>query len=101
MPATTSVSMRSPIMPVDSECAEILFIAERNIIGFGLPTMYGSRPVALVMSAATEPVAGSTPSADGPVASGLVAMKRAPLLIRRIALVRMSKLKLRDSPSTT
>ena len=38
MPATTSVSMRSPIMIVDSECASIRFIALRNIIGFGLPT---------------------------------------------------------------
>ena len=31
------------------------------------------------MSAATEPVAGSGPLGDGPVASGLVAMKRATL----------------------
>ena len=38
IPATTSVSMRSPIMIVDSECASIRFIALRNIIGFGLPT---------------------------------------------------------------
>jgi hypothetical protein len=28
-------------------------------MGFGLPTKYGQRPVALVISAATEPVAGS------------------------------------------
>ncbi len=91
MPATTSVSIRSPIMPVRLECAPILFSAERNIIGFGLPTTYGSRPVALVMSAATAPVAGSGPSALGPVASGLVMMKRAPRLIRRIALVIASK----------
>ena len=33
--------------------------ALRNIIGFGLPTKYGSRPVALVIIAATDPVAGS------------------------------------------
>jgi hypothetical protein len=38
IPATTSVSMRSPIMPVFSECAPMRFIAERNIIGFGFPT---------------------------------------------------------------
>ena len=38
MPATTSVSMRSPTMIVDSECASIRFIALRNIIGLGLPT---------------------------------------------------------------
>jgi hypothetical protein len=38
MPATMSVSIRSPIMAVFSLCAPILFIAERNIIGFGLPT---------------------------------------------------------------
>ena len=33
------------------------FMAERNIIGFGLPTTYGSLPVAFVMSAANDPVA--------------------------------------------
>ena len=38
MPATTSVSIRSPTMIVFSECASIRFIALRNIIGFGLPT---------------------------------------------------------------
>ena len=43
--------------------------------------------MARLMSAATEPVAGSDPSADGPVGSGLVAMKRAPASIRRIARV--------------
>ncbi len=78
MPATTSVSIRSPTITVLSECASIRFSALRNIIGLGLPTKYGSRPVALVISAATDPVAGSGPSADGPVTSGLVAMKRAP-----------------------
>ncbi len=39
MPATMSVSMRSPIMPVFSLCAPIRFNADRNIIGLGLPTM--------------------------------------------------------------
>ena len=39
MPATMSVSIRSPIMPVFSLCAPMRFSAERNIIGFGLPTM--------------------------------------------------------------
>ena len=63
------------------------FRAERNIIGFGLPTMYGSLPIAFVMSAVIAPVAGSTPSTEGPVASGLVAMKRAPAAMKRIALV--------------
>ena len=87
MPATTSVSMRSPIMPVFSLWAPIRFIAERNIIGFGLPTTYGDLPVARSISAATAPVAGSGPSADGPVASGFVTMKRAPPPIRRIAFV--------------
>ena len=91
MPAMMSVSMRSPIMAVVSECASIWFIAERNIIGFGLPTMYGSRPVALVIRAAMAPVAGIGPSLDGPVASGLVAMKRAPARIRRMAMVMASK----------
>ena len=79
----------------------ILFIADLNIIGFGLPTMYGSRPVAFVIRAATDPVAGSTPSALGPVASGLVAINLAPLLISLIALVSESKLKFLVSPRTT
>jgi hypothetical protein len=57
-----------------------------------LPTKYGSTPVARVISAATDPVAGSTPSADGPTTSGFVAMKRAPSRIRRIARVIASKL---------
>jgi hypothetical protein len=34
-------------------------------------------PVALVISAATDPVAGSGPWGEDPVSSGLVAMKRA------------------------
>jgi hypothetical protein len=38
MPATTSVSIRSPTMAVFSECASIRFSALRNIIGLGLPT---------------------------------------------------------------
>ncbi len=38
MPATMSVSIRSPIIAVDSECASIAFSAERIINGFGLPT---------------------------------------------------------------
>ena len=40
-----------------------------------------------VPAAATEPVAGSGPSADGPVTSGLVAMNRAPARMSRIAFV--------------
>jgi hypothetical protein len=62
-------------------------MAERNIIGLGLPMMYGCAPVARVISAATAPHAGRGPSAEGPVGSGLVAMKRAPLSTRRIARV--------------
>jgi hypothetical protein len=38
MPATTSVSMRSPTMTVVSEWASMAFRAERTISGFGLPT---------------------------------------------------------------
>ena len=85
-----SVSMRSPIIAVVSEWASIAFSAERIISGLGLPTKYGSTPVARLISAATEPVAGSGPCALGPVGSGLVAMKRAPPTIRRIALVMRS-----------
>jgi hypothetical protein len=48
-------------------------------------------PVARVIRAATEPVAGRGPLGDGPVGSGLVAMKRAPPAIRRIAWVMRSK----------
>jgi hypothetical protein len=44
------------------------------------------------MSAATDPVAGSGPSGVGPVASGLLAMNRAPPEMRRIACVIRSKL---------
>jgi hypothetical protein len=62
----------------------------RIISGFGLPTKYGSTPVARVISAATEPAAGSAPSKDGPVASGLVQMKRAPSLTSRMARVMAS-----------
>ena len=91
-PHSTSVSIRSPIMAVVSECAPIVFRAERIIIGFGLPTKYGSTFVALEMSAATEPTAGSTPSLDGPVGSGLVQMNRAPSRISRIAVVIAVKL---------
>ena len=48
--------------------------------------------MARVISAATEPVAGSGPPGEGPVGSGLVAMKRAPAAISRIAWVIRSKL---------
>jgi hypothetical protein len=60
------VSIRSPIIAALSECAPIALSAERIISGFGLPTKYGSTPVAREMSAATEPVAGSGPSGVGP-----------------------------------
>ncbi len=48
--------------------------------------------MARLISAATDPVAGSGPSAEGPVTSGLVAMKRAPRSTSRIACVIRSKL---------
>ena len=86
MPATMSVSIRSPIMTADSECAPAVFSASPHHQRVGLADeVRRPRPVALVISAATEPVAGSTPSVDGPVSSGLVQMNRAPALIRRIA----------------
>ena len=43
--------------------------------------------VAVVISAATEPVAGRVPSGEGPDASGLVAMNLAPPSMSRIAWV--------------
>ena len=54
-----------------------------------------------MISAATEPVAGSEPSGDGPVTSGFVAMNRAPRSISRIAIVIASNEYVRVSPSTT
>jgi len=84
--------MRSPIIAVDSECASIARSADRIMSGLGLPTKYGSLRVALLISAATEPVAGSGPPGDGPIGSGLVAMKRAPAEMSRIARVMASKL---------
>ena len=77
-PETTSVSMRSPTIADVSECASIAFSAERIIKRVGLADEVGSTPVARLMSAATEPVAGSGPSGVGPVGSGFVAMNRAP-----------------------
>ena len=47
----------------------------------------GARLVAALISAATEPVAGSVPCGLGPLGSGLVAMNRAPPSISRIARV--------------
>ncbi|MNW67460.1 hypothetical protein D3C74_460470 [compost metagenome] len=70
-------------------------------MGLGLPTKYGSRPVAAVIIAATAPVAGSGPCCEGPVVSGLVQMKREPPRIRRTALVIASNEYVRVSPSTT
>jgi hypothetical protein len=70
------VSIRSPIIAALSECASIAFSAERIISGFGLPTKYGSTPVARLISAATEPVAGTRPATLAPVGSGFVAMNR-------------------------
>ena len=95
------MSIRSPTIADVSECASIAFSAERIISGLGLPTKYGSTPVARLISAATDPVAGSGPSGVGPVASGLVAMKRAPETISLIACAIRSKLYVRVSPSTT
>jgi hypothetical protein len=48
-------------------------------------------PVAVEIKAATDPVAGRGPYGEGPVGSGLVAMKRAPCSISRMALVIASK----------
>ena len=86
-----SVSIRSPTITVVSECASSRLRAERIISGFGLPMKYGDRPVAVLISAATEPVAGRVPCWLGPLTSGLVAMNRAPASISRIALVMASK----------
>ena len=95
------MSMRSPTIAAVSECASSALSAERIISGFGLPTKYGSTPVAWLISAATEPVAGSGPSGVGPVASGFVAMNLAPPAIRRIAREIRSKLYVRVSPRMT
>ena len=86
------MSIRSPTMAVVSEWASSRLSAVRIISGLGLPTKYGATPVARLMSAATEPVAGSDPVGLGPVGSGLVAMNRAPPSMSRIACVMRSKL---------
>ena len=86
-PLMMSVSIRSPTITVVSEWASSRLRAERIISGFGLPMKYGERPVAVLISAATEPVAGSEPAGEGPETSGLVAMNRAPASISRIARV--------------
>ena len=57
--------------------------------------------MALEIRAATAPVAGWGPAGDGPVGSGLVAMKRAPAAIRRMARVIACWLYSRVSPITT
>jgi hypothetical protein len=57
-------------MAVVSEWASMALSADRIISGFGFPTKYGSTPVARLISAATEPVAGSGPSAEGPSRPG-------------------------------
>src|SRR3954467_6800533 len=75
-----SVSIRSPTITVVSECASSRLSAERIINGFGLPMKYGDRPVAVLVSAATEPGAGGGPGGAGPGAWGLGAMNRAPRL---------------------
>ena len=54
-PLMMSVSMRSPIMTVVSECASMRLRALRIMSGLGFPMKYGWRPVAVVISAATEP----------------------------------------------
>ena len=59
IPATMSVSIRSPIMAVVSEWASSVLSADRIISGFGLPMKYGATPVARLSSAAMEPVAGA------------------------------------------
>src|SRR5205823_12612951 len=83
-PETTSVSIRSPTIADVSEWASIAFSAERIISGFGLPTKYGATPVARLISAATDPVAGSGPSGVGPVGSGFVQVYRGPATFRRV-----------------
>ena len=86
-----SVSIRSPIIAVDSEWPPALLSALRIMSGLGLPTKYGSTSVALVISAATAPVAGRMPSTEGPLESGLVAMKLAPASTSRMAVVMAPK----------
>jgi len=71
------------------------------MIGLGLPTKYGSVPVDSVMSAATDPVAGSGPSLDGAVASGFVTINRAPALTNWTASVMVWNEYVRLSPRTT
>ena len=80
------------MITVVSEWASRRLSAVRTISGLGLPTKYGATPVARLIRAATDPVAGSGPFGPGLVGSGLVAMKRAPRLTSRTAVVMRSKL---------
>ena len=68
------------------------FNADRIMSGFGLPTKNGATPVAVWMRAAIAPQAGMMPLSVGPLASGLVAIKRAPFKTRRTAREIWSKL---------
>ena len=54
-----------------------------------------------MIRAATEPVAGSGPSGEGPVSSGFVATKRAPATMSRIAWVMRSALNAIEAHSET
>ena len=67
--------------------------------GLGLPTKYGRILVACVINAAKDPQAGTDPSDDGPVGSGLVAMNRAPRSTSLMARVMFSKEWVLVSPS--
>ena len=88
MPATTSVSIRSPTMTVLSECASIRFMRAAEHHRVRLADEVGLAAGGLGDQRRDRSGGGqSGPPADGPVTSGLVAMKRAPPPISRIALV--------------
>ena len=57
-----------------------------------MPTKNGLLPLAFSIRAAMAPQAGAIPDSVGSFGSGLVAIKREPPTIRRMALVICSKL---------
>ena len=94
------MSIRSPTITEVSECASMALSADL-IMRIGLATTkYGRILVACVINAAKDPQAGTDPSDDGPVGSGLVAMNRAPRSTSLMARVMFSKEWVWSRPAT-
>lgn len=86
IPATMSVSIRSPIITASSECTPSMRSPVLIISGFGLPTKYAFCPVAISIGDIIARQAGIIPSSAGPVRSLLVPISLAPLITSFTAL---------------